>query len=241
MKNVKSVLFVALSLALFASCSSDDDDKMEKSSVKVSIKTTMGKEELPLPFELTTFQINISEIEFDVSEGSKIKLPQETKLNKSSPINLLSDKASSGIVVATTNISNATYKEVELKLDVYNEENDSYKELKSNSVYASGFFSLDGTNQTDFVIKSEKKLEVELEYEENLELNGTSTNVLIDLNIDKIIQELVVGISKIVENPPLGFELQFEEDGSLQITKDKNQLLLTAFENSLIDGFTLVE
>jgi len=214
---------------------------MDKSSVKVSIKTTIGKEEFPLPFELTTFQINISEIEFDVSEDSNIKLPEETKFNRSAPVNLLSDNASSGIVVATTNISNATYKEIELELDVYNEENDSYKELKSNSVYAIGLFKLDGINNTTFVIKSEKKLEVELGYIKSLELNGASTNVLIDLNIDKIIQELVVGIGEIVGNPTPGFELQFEEDGSLQINKDKNQPLLAAFENSLINGFSLVE
>lgn len=239
MKNVKSVLFVALSLVLFASCSSDDDDNdlMEgKTEVELSIKTTLDKSETN-PLTLGAFQINISDIEFDVSDDSSSKLPgdassfTDTSLKGPFALNLVSDKAAEGIVLATTNIPNAKYKQIEFGLKPYDKEAQEFEKLNELTLYAEGMFVLSEEAIIRFIIESDKKLEIESE--RNFNLNGASTKVMIDLNLNKLINKLFVALA------PMMSQVDLSE--TLLISKSTMPDVLILFEDAFVEEFSIAE
>lgn len=242
MKIFRNVLFAVLGLVVFASCSSDDDDKVApegKSTVQVllrSIKrdeiTTHATANEENPLNLEQLYINIAEIEFDVAND---KVYSDVELDGPFPIDLLSEKAAKGWTLSTTTIPNGTYKEIEFEFDVYKGDATEFKNLKGYTIYAAGSFDL-GEAVIPFIIKSDEELEVELEYENNpLVLDGENTKVFIDLNLNKIVSELI-------NNAAIDFVgATIEKDGSILIDKDTNKNILKKFEDALEKAFEAIE
>ena len=243
MKIFRNVLFAVLGLAVFASCSSDDDEKVipegEKSTVQVILRSTMSDEVTTYatanesnPLNLEQLYINIAEIEFDIAND---KIYSDVELEGPFPIDLLSEKAAKGWTLSTTTVPNGTYEEIEFEFDVYKGDNEDFKNLLGNTIYASGSFDL-GEAVIPFVIKSEEELEVELEYENNpLVLDGESTKVFIILNLNKVVSELI-------KNAAIDFVgATLEEDGSILIDKNTNENILEKFEDALEAAFEAIE
>lgn len=243
MRIFRNVLFAVLGLAVFASCSSDDDEKVipegEKSTVQVVLKSIMSDEVTTYatanesnPLNLEQLYINIAEIEFDVAND---KVYSDVELEGPFPIDLLSEKAAKGWTLSTTTVPNGTYKEIEFEFDVYKGDNADFANLKENTIYAAGSFNL-GEAVIPFVIKSEEELEVELEYENNpLVLDGESTKVFIILNLNKVVSELI-------KNAAIDFVgATLEEDGSILIDKNTNENILEKFEDALEAAFEAIE
>ena len=243
MRIFRNVLFAVLGLAVFASCSSDDDEKVipegEKSTVQVILRSTMSDEVTTYatanesnPLNLEQLYINIAEIEFDIAND---KIYSDVELEGPFPINLLSEKAQNGWTLSTTTVPNGTYEEIEFEFDVYKGDNEDFKNLLGNTIYASGSFDL-GEAVIPFVIKSEEELEVELEYENNpLVLDGESTKVFIILNLNKVVSELI-------KNAAIDFVgATLKEDGSILIDKNTNENILGKFEDALEAAFEAIE
>ena len=243
MKIFRNVLFAVLGLAVFASCSSDDDNKVipegDKSSVQVilrSIKSdevetyATANEENPLNLE--QLFINIAEIEFEVADE---KVYSDVELKGPFPIDLLSEKAAKGWTLSTTTVPNGTYEEIEFEFDVYKGDDAKFANLLGNTIYASGSFNF-GETVIPFIIKSNEEMEVELEYENNpLVLDGKNTKVFIDLNLNKVVSELI-------KNAAADFVgATIEEDGSILIDKNTNKNILEKFEDALEKAFEAIE
>ena len=252
MKIFRNVLFAVLGLAVFASCSSDDDDKVvpegEKSTVQVVLRSTMGDDVVTYatndenPLSLEKLYINIAEIEFDIADEMEDLLPggdktyTDVELKGPFPINLLSEKAANGWTLSTTTIPNGTYEEIEFEFDVYKDtENEEFADLLGNTIYAAGSFNV-GEETIPFVIKSEEEMEVELEYENNpLVLDGENAKVFINLNLNKVVAELI-------KNAAVDFVgATLEDDGSILIDKNTNANILEKFEDALEIAFEAIE
>ena len=251
MKMLKNLFFVALSLAVFASCNDDDKAPANTSRVKVAIKTSTstpaGSASLKNAavgantLSLSELYINIAEIEFDVDDDMRDKLPGnapvygDVELDGPFVVNLLDPKASTGIDLATANIPNATYEEIEFEFDKYNGTDKKFENLKGNTIYAAGAFIL-GDETIDFVIKSDEEWEIELEYEDGgIVLDGTASKVFIDLNLEVLIQTLITKAAP-------DFETAVREtDGSILISKDKNKAILKKFEDAVEIAFDAFE
>lgn len=250
MKVFKSLLLAALALTVFASCSSDDDDdkvaEKDTSSVQVVIRTSNTPTVRSASVEvgalnLMQLYINIAEIEFDIDDDMEDRLPgnskvySDVKLKGPFPINLLSDKASSGLVLATTNVPNGIYEEIEFEFDVYKGDNPEFKDLRGSTVYALGTFTIEGED-VPFIIKSDEELEIELEYEkEPLVLDGDNSKVFIDLNLGSMISQLIDFTAMDFKNATR------EADGSILISEDSNKKILEKFEDVIEDAFEALE
>lgn len=239
MKIFRGVLFAVLGLAVFASCSSDDDEKVvpegEKSTVQVVLRSTLADEVAPLeanPLLLEELFINISEIEFEVADE---EVYSDIELEGPFAIDLLSKKALEGWTLSTTTVPNGTYEEIEFEFDVYEGNNEDFKNLSGNTIYASGSFNI-GDATIPFVIKSEEEMEVELEYENKpLVLDGENTKVFIDLNLNKVVSHLITNAAGDFATAKV------EEDGSILIDKNTNKNILKKFEKALEDTFEAIE
>ena len=226
MKKVKSLLFVALSLALFVGCSDDDDNNLDKDKtrVEISIKTTLESAESS-PLQIDSFQINIADINFDASKDSELK--------GSYSIDLLKDKSTTRIVVTTDDVSNNDYEGIEFDLEVYKGDDENFKKLKNKTIYANGNFIYNEV-PFPFVIISENELEIEIK--EKIKLTGGNYKLALDIDLDFIVSKLVEGIETTgMDN------LQLEDDYSIEISKDKNATLLSAFEGLLKGAFSIEE
>lgn len=251
MKVFRNVLFLVLGFAVFASCSSDDDKFVpaeDASIVQVAIRTSNGaKAKLVLAETNSLFldklYMNISEIEFDIHDDMKDKLPgnddlySDVELKGPFPINLLSDKAMSdnGWLLATTNVPNGIYEEIEFEFEDYKGDNDDFKELFGNTIYASGTVVID--DQTvPFTIESDEEVEIELEYEnEGLVLDGSSSKVYIDLDLQGM-------ISSLIEFTSLDFvNADRETDGSIVISNKRNKKILDKFNDVVEFAFEALE
>ena len=253
MRIFRNLLFLTLGLAVFASCSSDDDDKVNveegKSTVQVVLRTTQEGDILPpnmpaalaeddedsSPLKLDKMFINIAEIEFEVSDDMEDKGYSDKELKGPFPIDLLSKKAFEGWTLSTTNVPNGTYEEIEFEFDVYDGKDENFAGLVGNTIYASGSFNL-GEMSIPFTIKSDEELEIELEYEnEPLVLDGDKSKVFIELNINAVLRNLLA------KALPDFATAEIEEDDSIIIDKNKNKNILEKFEDALEDAFEAIE
>ncbi|MDD2475074.1 MAG: DUF4382 domain-containing protein [Dysgonamonadaceae bacterium] len=249
MKIFRNLLFLTLGLAVFASCSSDDEKVIpegEKSPVQVVLRSIISndvetyKAEVN-PLNLEALYMNIAEIEFEISDEMEDVLPggdkvyTDVELKGPFPINLLSKEVQNGLTLSTTKVPNGIYDEIEFEFDVYKGEHKGFENLLGNTIYASGSFDL-GEIVIPFVIKSKEEMEVELEYEnEPLVLDGSSSKIFIDINLDKVVLELI-------NNAAVDFAgATKEEDGSILIDKNTNSNILKKFEKALEMAFEAIE
>jgi len=249
MKIFRNLLFLTLGLAVFASCSSDDEKVIpegEKSPVQVVLRSIISndvetyKAEVN-PLNLEALYMNIAEIEFEISDEMEDVLPggnkvyTDVELKGPFPINLLSKEVQNGLTLSTTKVPNGIYDEIEFEFDVYKGEHKGFENLLGNTIYASGSFDL-GEIVIPFVIKSKEEMEVELEYEnEPLVLDGSSSKIFIDINLDKVVLELI-------KNAAVDFAgATKEEDGSILIDKNTNSNILKKFEKALEMAFEAIE
>ena len=256
MKIFRTAFIAMLALATFASCSSDDDDDKvivgeDESTVQLVFKTTQEGNILPpempatyaeegentSPLKLDNMFINIAEIEFEVTDEMEDKGYSDKELKGPFAIDLLSDKASEGWTLSTTNVPNGTYEELEFEFDVYEGKDEDFAKLVGNTIYASGKFDL-GLMEVPFTIKSDEELEIELEYENKpLVLDGDKSKVFIELNINTVLSNLIESILPIIESG----DIELEEDGSIIIDKEKNTKILEKFEDALEAAFEAIE
>ena len=252
MKIFSNTLFALLALAMFASCSSDDDDKIgtevEKSTVQVVLRSTTVGDITPFaaanqesPLQLIEMYINISEIEFDISdemEDAQLggdKVYSDIELKGPFPINLLSEKALNGWTLATANVPNGTYEEIEFEFDVYKGNDEAFANLVGNTIYVLGSFDV-GEAVIPFVIKSNEELEIELEYENRpLVLDGNKSKVFIDLDLNAVMLRLISTAAGDFLNADM------EKDGSILIDKNTNKNILEKFEEALEQAFEAIE
>lgn len=247
MKMLKKLFIVALVLAVFASCNDEEDNLlMDSSRVQVVMKTSTGdavtlKSAKASPLNLDKLFINISEIEFDISDDMEDVLSgnnttfSDIELRGPFPINLLSEEASNGLVLLTTNVPNGIYEEIEFEFDIYKGDENEFQDLRGSTIYAEGTFAMGDVN-TPFVIKSDEELEIELEYEDGgLVLDGNNSKVFIDLNLNMLVENWIQSAS-------LDFaKATIEEDGSILIDEDTNEELLDKFEDAIEDAFEAIE
>lgn len=233
MKVFKNLFVLALSIVVLASCE-NDDSSTDRSRVKLALKTT----QVPLksavtaePLVLETFNICIGEIEFDIADEMEDVLPEGTptfsdiELEGPFLIDLLSADAITGIDLASVNVPNAVYEEIEFDFEVYDKEEPAG--MTGNTMVASGTYE-----GTPFTIISKEELEVELEYENGYTLDGADSRLFIDLNLASL-KALVAAID---------FSLAtVEEDGSILITKEKNASILKQFEEAVENSFDVEE
>ncbi|MCU4155040.1 hypothetical protein J1N10_03580 [Carboxylicivirga sp. A043] len=234
MKKVSNLFLLALSVLVLVSCN-DDDNNTDMSRVKVALKTsqTALKSDATTTesFVLEKFNICIGEIEFDINDDMEDVLPEGTptfsdvELEGPFLIDLLSADAITGIDLASVNVPNAIYEEIEFEFEQYDKEEPA--EMTNNTIVASGTYE-----GTPFTIISEEKLEIELEYENGYTLDGADSRLFIDLNLGNL-KTLVAAID---------FSGAItEEDGSILITKDKNDNILEQFEDAIEDSFDIDE
>lgn len=237
MKVVKNLFALALGLVVLSSCN-DDDNNANTSKVKVALKATptqsvvkAGGEPTADKLALTTFQISIGEIEFDINDDMVDVLPEgetvysDIELEGPFLVDLLSTDAIAGIDLATVDVPNAVYEEIEFDFEPYTLDDNA--EMKDNTILVKGTY--DGK---DFTIVSSEELELELEYEKGFKLDGADSRLFIDLKLG----DLKTKVSA------LDFSsVTLEEDGTILISKDKNKELLKQFESAIENSFDIDE
>jgi len=231
MKLVKNLFLVAMGVGLLTSCNSDDD--ANTSRVKVAVKKTEaiaksgGTTTNTVNVELKTLKLSIGEIEFDITkelEGQQTNdgsVFSDAELDGPFVVDLLDKNAETGIDLAVANIPNAKYEEIEFDIEPYIGEEHADMVGKT--------FIIEGTyGQKNFKIEGTEELELEVEYPNGYTLDGTDSNLFIDLQIgalkDKVTQ---IDLANAVP----------EEDGSILINKEKNTELLKQIETTLEDAF----
>ncbi len=235
MKLVNNLFALALSLIVLSSCN-DDDSNSNSSKVKVALKATQtalknGGETTVDPLVLQTFQISLGEIEFDIDDEMEDLLPEgetvysDIELEGPFLIDLLSADAITGIDLATVNIPNAVYEEIEFDFEPYDKEEPA--EMKEKTILVKGTYE-----GTEFTIISDEELELELEYVNGYKLDGADSRLFIDLNLGQL-KTFVAAIDFTTVTP--------EEDGTILISKDKNNEILKQFENAIENSFDIEE
>ncbi|WP_430814456.1 hypothetical protein [Carboxylicivirga sp. RSCT41] len=235
MKLIKNLIVLALSIVVFSACNNDDSSIAETSKVKVAIKTTPASlksmESTTEPLLLETFNICIGEIEFDINDDMEDVLPEgsptfsDVELEGPFLVDLLAANAETGIDLASVHVPNAVYEEIEFEFEPYDENEPA--EMSGNTIVATGT-----NNGTPFTIISQEELEVELEYENGYKLDGADSRLFIDLNLGHL-KTLVAAIDFTTAT--------LEEDGSILITKEKNEPILKQFEEAVENSFDLEE
>ncbi|WP_439181496.1 hypothetical protein [Carboxylicivirga taeanensis] len=235
MKLFKNLFVLALGLAIFSGCS-DDDNNTDTSKVKVALKASQtglktGGEPVAEPVEMTEFMISLGEIEFDVSDEMEDLIPggdsiySDIELEGPFLIDLLSSNAETGIDLATANVPNAVYEEIEFDFEPY--DMDEPVGMLGNTIVVKGTY-----NGTEFSIISDEELELELEYTNGFSLDGADARLFIDLNLGNLIS-FVKGIDFT--------QAVLEEDNTILISKDRNKDILEQFENTIENSFDIDE
>ncbi len=191
----RSIIPLALSIVTLISCSDDNSKPENVSKVQVALKTNTNpvllKNNHTEMLVLEKFQINISEIEFDIDDemedqilnGDSVYGP--TEFNGPFLIDLLSDEATAGLSLGVANLPTAVYEEVEFEFDVYSA--DVTQEIFGSSVYIKGTY-----DTTPFIIKSDEEWDIEIEFinPEGYSLTGADSKLWIDFNLQRIKDQL---------------------------------------------------
>lgn len=203
MRNLKFfILFIlGLSLTLFAGCSDEDDPIVDENNTKVQVvfKTNTGgailspaasAELKQAPsFLLDTFLINVDEIEFELYDDeddvdSTIYGP--TEFEGPFLIDVMSEDAVNGMVLATREVPNGQIEEVEFDFDAY--KGNEVPEIVDYTVWVQG--SVGGV---PVIIRSDEDMEIERAFDDDQrhELTGEEMQVVIEMKFTTIINHFL--------------------------------------------------
>ncbi len=209
MKNLKVVFAILVVFITLTSCSSDSGTS--QNTMKILAKATYtnpankigSNEVLNADVVLTSFTINIKEIEFKLAESEgnddddnsgsddhgqgddnhdgMYNGDDEVKLNGPWELNLLNQSAP----ITTVTIANGTYEEVEFKLN---------KSLVSTSPMYNKTVEIRGTiNGTPFVFWHDFEQEFEIDYEnnaQNLVVNNGSFDLVFNFDLNLALSQV---------------------------------------------------
>lgn len=207
MKNLKALIGIIVLIIIMASCSSDGTSHTNKMNIiakatytnpaktnTVGVNTTDG-------VVLTSFKINIKQIEFELSDDSSgdgedddddgnsgddnhdgvFDGEDDTELNGPWELDLLNQSAP----VTTVNIANGTYEEVEFKLN---------KSLVSTSDLFNKTVEIRGTiNGTPFVFWHNLEQEFEIDYEDaeqSLVVSNNSFDLVFNIDLNQLLSNV---------------------------------------------------
>ena len=203
MKNLKALIGIIVLLIMVTSCSSDSNSSSSKMNIigkatytnpsKMNIIGTA----LTSGVVLTSFKINIKEIEFKVADASESENhdgnssdvnhdgmfngQDETQLNGPWELDLLNQSAP----VTTVTIANGTYEKVKFKLN---------KSLVSTSDLFNKTMEIRGTiNGTPFVFWHNFESQFEIDYHDsaqNLIVSNGSFDLIININMDEVLSNV---------------------------------------------------
>jgi len=200
MKKLLILLVLILGSTFFYSCKKDDVADPNKSKVQLIIKSnqtvpvkapiaTKSFSYLVSNLTLESFKVNISQIEFGIDEEAEgmsedvlDSLVDSQELNGPYLVDLLSQNALDGFSIGSTLIPNATYEEIEFKIEpcVDYTKIDEY----NKSVYITG--TLNGL-PLKFWTTEEFEFEIAFPDSSNFTLTGDNFKVYLDFNMGLII------------------------------------------------------
>jgi hypothetical protein len=245
MKNLKTFVALFALLAVMASCSNDSgsgDSSMKIMARGVYNPTAANRNAngvtLNSDVVLSSFKINLKEIEFEFAEGYDDDNDEsdddsydddgfyngddEFELNGPFELDLLNQNA----VVTTVTIPNGTYEEVEFKL---------YPSSNSNSPLFNKSIEITGTiNGTPFVFWHNIDEDFEIDYEDanqNLVVSNNSYDIVFNFDLNQVLS--MVDLSGAVDG---------DGDGLIEIgpnDTDGNQALANLIANSIEDSCDL--
>lgn len=243
MKNMKTFVALFALLAVMASCSNDSgsaDSSMKIMARGVYNPTAANRNANGVTLNsnvvLSTFKINLKEIEFEFAEGYDddngdddsydddgfYNGDDEFELNGPFELDLLNQNA----VVTTVTIPNGTYEEVEFKL---------HRNTNSSSPMFNKSIEITGTiNGTPFVFWHNVDEDFEIDYEDanqNLVVSNNSYDIVFNFDLNQVLS--TVDLSGAVDG---------DGDGTIEIgpnDTDGNQALANLIANSIEDSCDL--
>ena len=243
MKNMKTFVALFALLAVMASCSNDSGSA--DSSMKILARGVYNPAAanrnangvtLNSNVVLSSFKINLKEIEFEFAEGYDddngdddsydddgfYNGDDEFELNGPFELDLLNQNA----VVTTVTIPNGTYEEVEFKL---------HRNTNSNSPMFNKSIEITGTiNGTPFVFWHNVDEDFEIDYEDanqNLVVSNNSYDIVFNFDLNQVLS--MVDLSGAVDG---------DGDGVIEIgpnDTDGNQALANLIASSIEDSCDL--
>ncbi len=211
MKKLKVLIGIVILFITMASCSSDSSSNTNKMRIVAKAtynntgKTNLSGQNVNSDIVLTSFKINIKQIEFELGDDSSgdgsgeddgdddggnsgddnhdgvYNGDDETELNGPWELDLLNQTAP----VTTVTIANGTYEEVKFKLN---------KSLVSTSDLFNKTMEIRGTiNGTPFVYWHNFESEFEIDYEDtaqNLVVNNGSFDLIINIDLNQLLSNV---------------------------------------------------
>lgn len=204
MKTLKTVFGLIVLITLMVSCSSDSNSS--QNVMKISAKATYtaanksGTSALSTGVELTSFKINIKEIEFKLAESENgddngtddhgqgddnhdgmYNEEDESGLQGPWELDLLNQSAP----ITTVTIANGTYEEVEFKLN---------KSLVTTSPLYNKTVEIRGAiNGTPFVFWHDFETQFEIDYHDsanNLVVSNSSFDLVFNIDLNQVLSEV---------------------------------------------------
>lgn len=187
MKAVKlmTTLLILPLLAIFSSCSKDDDEVKNKLAIKFQAtyptsKSADFKSILVDGVVLESFKINISEIEFEFDDDDPLfdddSIATDYELDGPFEIELMKDgNPLEAIIVNNVELPAAAYDEIEFEFDKNNNRN---SELYGKTAIIKG--NIDGT---PFIFWADDEIEMEIEFDELFYLDD-ARNALLTVSFD---------------------------------------------------------
>ncbi len=238
MKTLKQLaLFVAV-MMLSISCEKENNDDGSKVHllIKRSISNLKSTTVIPLDIlTLNSFKVNISEIEFDLTDESEEMLSdsiiESQELNGPFLLDLMDEGAVGGLLLGTTIIPNAKYEEVEFDFEPSKDQPNT--EMYGNSIIIKGTFK-----NKQFIIKTDKEMEMEIEFpnQTNMNLTGQDLSLFIEINIAKVMTT--------ISNINFDIAKDGNTNGIIEITSDNtdgNKHLLDAIVKSIEESIEIDE
>ena len=207
MKNLKKLIGIIVLFIMITSCSNDSSSTTNKMRIfgratySNPAKMNLTSSPLTSGVVLTSFKINIKEIEFEIAEGNGTGngdgedndndsddnddgvFDGEDEVGLFGPWEL--DLLNQSAPVTTVNIANGTYEEVKFKL---NKSLESTSDLFNKTVESRGTI-----NGTPFVYWHNFESEFEIDYEDtaqNLVVSNGSFDLIININMDEVLSNI---------------------------------------------------
>lgn len=240
MKKLKKLLGIIILVIVLASCSNDSGSNQNSVNIvaRATYSPSANRTSLNGEVVLTSFKINLREIEFELAEGSDdndddnsngdsdddgfYDSDEEFELYGPFELDLLNQNAP----VTTVTVPNGTYEEVEFKL---------HKSTNSASAMFNKSVEITGTiNGTPFIFWHDIDEDFEIDYEDanqNLVISNNSYDLVFNFDLNQVLS--LVDLSSAVDG---------DGDGVIEIgpnDTDGNQALANLLENSIEDSCDL--